>query len=229
MIYVTGDTHGDFSRYLDFSAREKPTKADVMIVLGDAGLNYYGGKEDEARKEFVNGFPFTTFCIHGNHEMRPSDLAGYISKEYRGGLVRYEEKYPNLLFAEDGEIYDFDGRECIVIGGAYSVDKYFRLAKGWRWFENEQPSEEIKVRVEKQLEKRNFKIDTVLSHTCPLRYEPTEVFLSGLDQSTVDQSTEEWLGKIEAALDYREWLCGHFHTTKTIDKMRFLFQGVEVL
>ena len=83
--------------------------------------------------------------------------------------------------------------------------------------------------MEKQLEKRNFKIDTVLSHTCPLRYEPTEVFLSGLDQSTVDQSTEEWLGKIEAALDYRKWLCGHFHTTKTIDKMRFLFQGVEVL
>ena len=39
MFYITGDTHGDFRRYYDFMAQQKPTEQDTMIVLGDAGLN----------------------------------------------------------------------------------------------------------------------------------------------------------------------------------------------
>ena len=46
MIYITGDTHGDFSRIERFCDRFHPSKDDVMIILGDAGFNYYGGKRD---------------------------------------------------------------------------------------------------------------------------------------------------------------------------------------
>jgi len=42
----------------------------------------------------------------------------------------------------------------------------------------------------------------VLSHSVPLKYEPTEVFRSGIGQSWVDKSIEEWLGKIEKWLEY---------------------------
>ena len=69
-------------------------------------------------------------------------------KEYHGGKVWVQPEYPNLVFAIDGEIYDFFGHSCIVIGGAYSVDKYYRLARGYNWFEDEQPSDEIKEKVE---------------------------------------------------------------------------------
>lgn len=228
MFYITGDTHGDFSRYERFSALIEPTEADTMIVLGDAGLNYDKGERDEQCKKFVNSFPFTTFCVHGNHELRPTDVPGYITKEYCGGMVWYQEQYPRILFAKDGEIYRFDGKDCMVIGGAYSVDKYYRLLHGWGWFENEQPSDEIKAFVEKQLAERSNRIDVVLSHTCPLKYEPTEVFIQGLDQSTVDKSTEEWLDKIEGQIDYQKWYCGHYHTAKNIDRLQFLFQNIDV-
>lgn len=229
MVYITGDTHGDFSRYIEFNARMTPAKEDTMIVLGDAGLNYYGNERDDSRKAFVNGFPFTTFCIHGNHEMRPADIPTYKTKEYCGGTVWYEEKYPNILFAKDGEFYDFDGFSCVVIGGAYSVDKFYRISHGWNWFENEQPSEEIKKYVEQQLESRGYKADVVLSHTCPVFYEPIEVFIKGLDQSCVDKSTEMWLGGIEYKLDYKRWYCGHYHTAKKIDKLQFMYEDIDVL
>ena len=229
MFYITGDTHGDFSRYLAFADRVRPTEHDTMIVLGDAGLNYYAGGRDAIRKHYVNDFPFTTFCIHGNHEMRPADIPSYQTREYCGGTVWYEEAYPHILFAKDGEIYRFDGHTCIVIGGAYSVDKYYRLARGWAWFPDEQPSAEIKAYVEQQLVKHGNRIDIVLSHTCPLKYEPTEVFLSGVDQSTVDKSTEEWLGRIEERIDYKRWYCGHYHTEKKIDKMQFMFQDIDTV
>ncbi len=227
MIYITGDTHGNFLRYVVFAREKNLTEEDVMIVLGDAGLNYTGDERDRRRKEYVSSFPFTTFCIHGNHEMRPTDVPTYKMREYRGGTVWYEEDFPNILFAKDGEVYDFDGHSCLVIGGAYSVDKFHRLAYGWQWFPNEQPSQEIKDHVEQQLLHHNNKVDVVLSHTCPIQYEPTEVFIKGIDQGLVDKSTEKWLGQIEEKLDYKRWYCGHYHTEKKVDRMRFLYESVE--
>ena len=67
--------------------------------------------------------PITLFCIHGNHEERPHLISTYIEKIWHGGLVYYEEEYPNILFAADGEIYDFNRNKAIVIGGAYSIDE----------------------------------------------------------------------------------------------------------
>ena len=67
----------------------------------------------------------------------------------------------------------------------------------------------------------------VLSHTCPFRYEPIEMFLPIVDQSTVDASTEHWLDKIEQSLSYKAWYCGHWHTDKRIDKLHFLYHSFE--
>lgn len=84
-------------------------------------------------------------------------------------------------------------------------------------------------KLESVLEQRGWQIDIVLSHTCPLKYEPREVFLAGINQSTVDKSTEVWLGTIEAKLQYEHWYCGHYHTVKEIDKLQFMFEDFTLL
>ena len=43
-------------------------------------------------------------------------------------------------------------KKCIAIGGAFSIDKKQRIAKKWGWWEDEQPSDEIKQRVEERLD-----------------------------------------------------------------------------
>ena len=148
-IYLTGDTHGQFERIISFCERQQVQPESTFIILGDVGLNYYGDRRDNRGKDNLTKIPITFFCIHGNHEMRPSEELGYQVKEYHGGKVWVQPEYPNLVFAIDGEIYDFFGHSCIVIGGAYSVDKYYRLARGYNWFEDEQPSDEIKEKVER--------------------------------------------------------------------------------
>ena len=224
MIYLTGDTHGDFRRVANFCDTVESTKEDILIILGDAGLNYYGNPKDKRLKQHLSELSVTLFCIHGNHEKRPESLPAYEETVWKGGTVYMEPEYPSLLFAKDGEIYNLDGKRCIAIGGAYSVDKYHRLANNWGWWSDEQPSEDIKKRVEQRLDAENWTIDIVLSHTCPLKYIPTEMFLTCVDQNSVDNSTEEWLDKIENKLSYSSWYCGHYHTNKAIDKMRFLFE-----
>ncbi len=74
------------------------------------------------------------------------------------------------------------------------------------------------------LARRGWRVDVVLSHTTPLSYEPTEAFLPFVDQSTVDTSTEQWLDEIESRLHYDRWYAGHFHTAKTVDKLRIMYQ-----
>lgn len=228
MIYITGDKHADFREVFYFCYANETTLDDILIVLGDAGINYYANdKDNELKNSLKEHYPITLFCIHGNHEERPENIKTYKTKKFHDGIVYYEEDYPNILFAKDGEIYNFNNKKVLVIGGAYSVDKYFRLARGYNWYESEQPSDETKNKVKSVLKDLDNKVDIILSHTCPYKYLPREMFLEGIDQSTVDNSTEYFLDEIEESTDYNLWYCGHYHTDKKIDKIIFMFHKIE--
>lgn len=230
MVYITGDIHGN-TEFLIYRAQQLGlTKDDIIVILGDVGANYYLNKRDTRMKETMSKYiEATILCIHGNHEERPWNVEGYMLETWNGGLVYKQHQYPKLLFARDGEVFNLAGKQCLVMGGAYSVDKFYRLANGYAWFPEEQPSKTIKADVAKKLDELNYKVDVVFSHTCPFKYKPTEMFISGIDQSNVDDSTERWLDKIEDKLDYKAWFCGHWHTNKHHDKMHFLFEDWELL
>ena len=228
MIYITGDRHGDYYDIKEFCIINKTTKKDILIILGDAGINYYLDERDNILKEELLNLPITFFCIHGNHEERPYNIKTYKEKTFHGGIIYYEDKYPNILFAQDGEIYNFNYFKTLVIGGAYSVDKYYRIAKGYNWFKSEQPDNTIKNKVRKVLKNNNYKIDIILSHTCPFKYISREMFLSFIDQSTVDYSTEKFLNEIEEKIKYIKWYCGHYHTDKIIDNINFMYYSIEL-
>ena len=50
MIYITGDKHGNFSEVYAFCCKNKTTRDDLMIVLGDAGINYYANNDGTVDK-----------------------------------------------------------------------------------------------------------------------------------------------------------------------------------
>ena len=229
MVYITGDIHGDVQYIRDAVEQYDITGNDTIVILGDVGMNYYGRHGDRQRKKKLNKLGVPILCIHGNHEMRPFTIPSYYEAKWQGGIVYVEEEFPYLHFAKDGEIYDLYGIRCVAIGGAYSVDKWLRLQNDIGWFADEQPSDQIKADVERNLTNAGWSVDVVFSHTCPLKYEPVEVYLPQVDQSTVDKGTERWLGEIEEKLDYRRWFCGHWHLNKHIDKIHFLYHDVENL
>lgn len=61
MIYITGDTHGDFHRFNRLDINDE----DVMIILGDVGINYYLDEYDKKLKERLSKYNFKFFCIQG--------------------------------------------------------------------------------------------------------------------------------------------------------------------
>ena len=180
--YITGDCHRHFRKVEFFCRHHGTTREDVLILLGDVGINFFLDDSDKKLKEELSKLPITLFCVHGNHEERPEYIGSYYKKIWCGGAVSFEPQYSNILFAIDGEIYKFGKKKGIVIGGAYSVDREYRLLAGLPWFQNEQPSEKVKKRVEKELEKIGWKVDYVFSHTCPLLYEPTPKEVIGFEK-----------------------------------------------
>lgn len=222
MIYITGDTHREFYKLHDV----EKNKDNMLIILGDVGINYYLDERDKKLKEQLNSYNIKLFCIQGNHEERPEKISTYKEIDMFGGKVFIEEEYPNLIFAKNGELYDIDNKKVLVIGGAYSVDKNYRIIYGYPWFKDEQLNKEEMDNILNKY--KGQYIDIVLSHTCPLKYEPTEVFMKGIDQSDIDKSMERFLDKVEQSINYDKWYCGHYHTEKQIDKLEFMFGRIKL-
>ena len=245
-FYITGDKHGAFGKVKKFCRDMGTRKNDVLIILGDTGFNYYGDERDDKLKQELSEQNITLFCLHGNKENRPENVGTYGIRNFCGGKVYYEPRYPNIYFAIDGETYTFEGKRYMAVGGAHSVDKMRCLDKGLPFFEDEMPSDAVKAAVEQELESMGNSIYGMLTHTCPLKYLPVEMFMSTrqsaeirrkprkakhkkLFKPDIDRSTEEWLDSLEEKLDYNVWFCGHYHIDKQIDKINMMFHDIRPL
>ena len=222
---VTGDTHGRVhgriveiaNKYPDY----KPEETGI-IILGDVGLNYYLSRTEKKNKKIINESGYTLFCIRGNHERRPEDVPGMTTiydSEVKNNLW-IEEDLPNIKYLKDGYEYNFGGYHCLILGGAYSIDKWWRLQQATAggqsfsgWFENEQLDEEEREAILEEV--WNCDYDFVFSHTAPISWEPTDLFLSFVDQSTVDKTTEYFLESVKEILgSWGIWCFGHYHADR---------------
>ena len=61
MIYATGDTHGNFERFREeyFPEQTSMTKDDYVIVCGDFGGVWDGGRQEQTRLDRLEQLPFT--------------------------------------------------------------------------------------------------------------------------------------------------------------------------
>jgi 3-oxoacid CoA-transferase subunit A len=215
---VTGDTHSRVEGRLvkiEQTMPELVPAETALIILGDAGLNYYLSKHDWKNKHRVSKHGFTLYCLRGNHEARAASVKGMqkVWDENVHGYVWMEEQFPLIRYFEDtfGE-YEIDGFKVLTIGGAYSVDKWYRLQRDWKWFADEQLTAEEMVACEKAIVGKEY--DFVFTHTCPINWEPNDLFIAGIDQSKVDKTTEVWLGALKDKFKWTNWLFGHYHAVR---------------
>ena len=211
---VTGDCHGDMRRFANYVYPRDGTTG--IIILGDAGVNYYMNNRDTSAKKKLQNSGYQFYLVRGNHEARPEDCKGveWTYDSNVNGIVGIDTYAPAIHYFRDGDIYNINNRRCLVIGGAYSVDKFYRLSRGYpyQWFENEQLDPKEREEIFEKVKGQEF--DFVLTHTCPRAWEPTDLFIAGLDQSNIDKSMENWLDDIKNVIKYKVWLFGHFHADR---------------
>ena len=220
--FITGDTHGKVAERLHHIPDTLNPEETAIIILGDAGFNFWLNKTDTKAKREASKYGYTIYCVRGNHEERPENISSMETSfdENICGPVFVENEFPNIRYFKDGRTYEINGHRTLVIGGAYSVDKWYRLARvgldeqtndpaKTGWFPSELLTEDEMLQIASVTFGEEF--DFVFSHTCPLSWEPRDLFLSFIDQSTVDKSMEQWLDVIKADIHWGIWCFGHFH------------------
>ena len=224
---VRGDTHGQFTWMNNGCLDNYKPEETAIIILGDAGFNYYLNKSDDRKKAEVDARGYRFYCVRGTHEARPQDTLCEYEVVYDQdvcGEVYVQKEYPNIRFFKDWGEYWLGIYHVAVIGGAYSVDKWWRLQrvgvqsetdkdynnpKKTGWFSNEQLNEEEMAQATADLVNKSF--DFVFTHTCPKDWQPTDLFLGSINQSTVDNSMELWLDTLKDKINWNIWLFGHYH------------------
>lgn len=238
-IFIIGDLHQNKNPIRNFYRNNikntpKEKEENWLICLGDFGALYWFDYRDRNFKRDLSKYPFKYFVIRGNHEERASNRAIiepdlWEEVECFGNTCLRQPAFPNIYYAKDeGGIYNIAGRKTLVIPGAYSVDKWYRLQMGWTWF----PDEQLKPREMANLDllASGEHFDLVLSHTCPYQYRPTDLFLNGIDQSRVDHSMELWMSQLSEKITWDVWLFAHYHTDRVeAPYVEIIFQEVEEL
>lgn len=249
---LTGDTHGGMTTIsrvgnIHRNMEDCVSEETGIIILGDAGLNFYLNGTDKKYKKTLNNMGYHIYCVRGNHEERPENIPGMvlIEDENVNNAVWMQEEFPNIRYFVDGNEYNIGGHSVLVIGGAYSIDKWYRLAragyttaeaetanpKKCGWFKDELlTKEEMDAITLKVTDKR---YEFVLSHTCPMSWEPTDLFLRGIDQTQVDKSMEIWMDELKEHIDWRVWLFGHFHADRIerpcVEQMYMDYENIETI
>ena len=117
MIYITGDTHSDFTRFTEdqFPIQTEMTKNDYVIICGDFGGVWTFEEESSREKEvldWLNNKNFTTLFVDGNHENFTRLYNDYPVEEWHGGKVH--KIRDSVLHLMRGEIFDIDGKKIII-------------------------------------------------------------------------------------------------------------------
>lgn len=233
MIYITGDTHSDFSRFTEenFPIQSEMTKYDYIIICGDFGGVWTFEEESKREKEaldWLNNKNFTTLFVDGNHE-NYTRLYNYPIEEWKGGKVH--EIRDSVLQLMRGEIFDIDNKKIFAFGGARSHDiqdgilnldeeeriyeyrkrgAYFRI-RDFSWWDLELPIEEEIQNGISNLEKVNYKVDYVISHCCPTS-------IQALINSTYKRDIlTDYLQQISEKCTFKRWYFGHYHDYKQVN------------
>lgn len=240
MIYLTGDCHGDFSRFSRKQRMRLPfeiTEKDYVILCGDMGLLWAHDGEFTYNKKWLSALPFTILWVQGNHENYDM-IAEYPVCMWHGGKVRHIVQ-DKIILLERGQIFEIEGKSFFTFGGASTHDiqggildrsspMYARerwranksglpyRVRGISWWEQELPSVEEMQEGRANLSEAGYAVDYVITHCLSGHMqERLEHVLSARRNKDI---LTDYFDELETKLRYQHWYCGHYHENIRLDE-----------
>lgn len=234
-IFITGDTHGDFSRLhpAAFPEQSNLTKEDYIIICGDFGGVWDGSDTEQQWLDWLAARPFTTLFVSGNHENFDL-LRSYPISQWHGGLVQAIR--PSVLHLMRGQLYEICGKRIFTMGGASSHDirdgvlepdapdygqkirqlnaagALFRVNHR-SWWKEELPSEDEYLNARAALDKAGWDVDYIITHCCPSSIQDT--FSDGRHQR---DALTDFFDEVQERCRFKYWFLGHYHENMVVEK-----------
>ncbi len=205
MIYVTGDTHGDFARFKDPMLR-KLRKQDALIICGDFGFLWDGSPKEKKILKKIGKLPYNVLFVEGSHENYDL-LEEYEVSEWCGGKTRLISGRLRQLMR--GQVFEIAEKTVFAFGGGQTDDVY-ELIEGSNWWRREIPSEEELTEGLDNLEKAGNKVDLVVTYEPPSRMQD---FLTGSGERN---NINTYLSRIFEKIEFKDWFFGKLHINKLV-------------
>jgi len=221
MLYVTGDTHGDFSRFSD-PRLKKLKKGDTLIICGDFGFVWDGSPEEEKRLRRLGKKKYNICFLDGTHENFDL-LAGYPESEWRGGRVR--QISGNLYHLCRGQIFDIDGLRVFAMGGGESPDFDIRM-ESETWSRAEIPTKQELLDAAAVIDGSGGHIDIIVTHEPPLKLKGFLLLKENKETLRVT-GLNTFFEELSSFCKFRRWFFGSLHEDKFVSSYHIaVFQNI---
>lgn len=206
MVYVTGDLHGEWERFRA-RAMHRLRRGDTLLVCGDFGFLWDGGKRERAALRRMALLPFTVAFVDGCHEN--FDLLEACPVEtWNGAPVHRIAK--NVVHLMRGEVYTIEEHTYFTFGGGNSGDREFR-SESDTWWEQERPTREEIHKGMQTLQAHDNHVDYIITH------EPPALLKDCLGVDAAEHvEVHRFFESIVKACIYRKWFFGKCHINKYI-------------
>lgn len=205
MIYVTGDTHGDLTRFKS-PEMKKIARGDTVIIAGDFGFLWNDSKQERATLKKLMDKNFTIAFLDGCHENFDL-LEKYPVEEWNGGKVHIIA--PNIIHLLRGQVYTIEEKKIFTFGGGHSQDIEFRRDNDW--WEREQPSHAEIMEGIARLRENDYSFDYIITHEPPASLKEC-LGVDVLERLEVHAFFEDIIKKCR----YKKWFFGKCHIDKNI-------------
>ena len=222
MIYVTGDMHGDESRLYDSQWR-KLKSGDVLIVCGDFGYLWNGGKNEKSVIEYLGSRKFTVCFVDGTHE-NFGKIERCHETIWRGGHVHRISG--NLFHLMRGQIFNIDGISIFTFGGGESDDREVRSAEEHGiWFKEELPTPDQLAVGAHNLDAAGLKVDYIITHEPPLLVKSSMLLRRGLPERV--NKLNGYFEELAKSVEFNHWYFGSLHENRLVtSKFTCLFDKI---
>lgn len=213
MIYITGDTHGEVSRFQEIQEQYRLNENDMLIVAGDFGCIFGLGKQDQNKLDVLAKLPYTILFIDGNHECFPQ-IFSCPEEMWNGGRVHRIR--PNILHLMRGQVFDIDGMCIFTMGGGYSIDQIYRVP-GRSWWPEEMPSDEEYAEAWENLKRHGNRVDVIVSHAAP--EETMQMFVQTGEIShrfMREGRLNVFLENVRQTIEHKYYYFGHMHLDRQL-------------
>jgi hypothetical protein len=215
MIYITGDTHGDidFLKLKVYFSKRYTTYADVLLILGDAGIIW---SQEENYISLYENLMMTVIFIDGNHENFDMLKRFPIVEKFGAKMHRITGTIFHVI---RGELLTINGLSFLTLGGASSVDKWCRT-EGVNWWKEENIGRDEFTNAVRNLRKAGGKVDYLLTHTAP-----TSLVTRAIGYKPDDNT--DYLERLYQEASFSRWYFGHFHIDRKFGpRFRCFYQDI---
>jgi len=204
MIYLTGDFHGEKSRF-DSKAIKKLKKNDTLIICGDFGFIWNGSEGEQKLLCWIGKRRYNVLFVEGTHDNLKL-LGDYPTEEWSGGLTHHISG--RLRHLVRGQRFVIEGVSILAMGGGQPDDN---ARPGIECWDGVLPTKDEVMAICDQMDSYSWQVDVVASHQAPTNIDGC--FTRDLREINMLTAL---MNTIQRKNSFKVWCFGSYHQNRLV-------------